>query len=122
MRGQGHRDLLVWQKGMKLVTEVYRVTKTFPKDELYGLTNQLRRAAVSVPSNVAEGYARNSRNELHHFVGQARGSLAELETQIEIAASLGYLSEQLCTELLTASGEVARMLTGLRSWSARPNY
>ena len=121
MSGKGHRDLLVWQKGMALVTEIYRVTKEFPKDELYGLTNQLRRAAVSIPSNVAEGYARNSRNELqHHFLGQARGSLAELETQIEIAMNLGYMSDQFCTQLLTASGEVARMLTGLRSWSAKP--
>lgn len=103
MSGKGHRDLLVWQKGMALVTEIYRVTKEFPKDELYGLTNQLRRAAVSIPSNVAEGYARNSRNELHHFLGQARGSLAELETQIEIAMNLGYMSEQFCTT--TAHGQ-----------------
>lgn len=119
MKGQGHRDLLAWQKSMELVTEIYQVTKAFPKDEVYGLTNQLRRAAVSIPSNVAEGYARNSRKELYHFLGQARGSLAELETQIEIASNLGYLSEQFCRQLLTASGEVARILTGLRSWSAK---
>ena len=116
---RGHRDLLVWQKAMELVTIVYEVTRKFPKDELYGLVSQLRRAAVSVPSNIAEGYCRNSRNEFHHFLGQARGSLAELETQIEIANNLGYLSGQNATDLLSRSNRVARMLTGLRDWSGR---
>ncbi len=103
---------------MELVTEVYKVTRTFPKDEWYGLVAQLRRAAVSVPSNVAEGYGRNSRNELHHFVGQARGSLAEIETQVEIARNLGYLTNEVTSELLGRIAEVGRMLTGLRAWSA----
>jgi len=76
---KGHRDLVVWQKAMTLVTDVYEVTRGFPKDEIYGLTAQLRRAAVSVPSNLAEGHGRNSRKEFH-FVGQARGSLTELES------------------------------------------
>jgi four helix bundle protein len=82
---RGHRSLVAWQRAMELVTEVDRVTGTFPKHELYGLTAQIRRAAVSVPSNLAEGYGRNSRNEFHHFIGQARGPLAEVETQIETA-------------------------------------
>jgi four helix bundle protein len=116
---RGHRDLLVWQKAMELVTVVYESTRKFPKDELYGLVSQLRRSAVSVPSNIAEGYCRNSRNEFHHFLGQARGSLAELETQIEIAGNLGYLSDECTTELLAKSTRVARMLTGLRDWSER---
>ncbi len=77
---KGHRDLLVWQKSMALVTDIYRVTQTFPQNELYGLTNQIRRAAVSVPSNLAEGHGRTSRKEFHRFVGQARGSLTEVET------------------------------------------
>ena len=81
---KGHRDLIAWQKAMALVTEVY-------KDELYGLTSQLRRSAVSVPSNLAEGHGRNSRKEFHQFVGQVRGSLVEVETQLEIAMNLGYL-------------------------------
>ncbi len=114
----GHRDLIAWQKAMELVTEIYRVTCAFPRDELYGLTNQLRRAAVSVPSNIAEGYGRNSPNELHHFLGQARGSLAEVETQVEIAKSLGYLDVEKASELLSRIAEVGRVLTGLRAWSA----
>jgi four helix bundle protein len=122
MRG-GHRDLVVWQKSMQLVTDVYKATRGFPKDELYGLISQIRRAAVSVPSNVAEGYARNSRNELHHFTCQARGSLAELETQIEIERNLGYMDAQMASDLLIEASEVGRMLTGLRTWSAqKPNY
>ena len=123
---RGHRDLIAWQKAMELVTEIYGITQGFPRAELYGLVSQLRRAAVSVPSNLAEGYARNSRNELHHFVGQARGSLAEVETQVEIARNLGYLSSEAVSELLSKTAEVGRLLTGLRAWSAKverpPNY
>lgn len=114
---KGHRDLVVWQKAMTLVTDVYQITRGFPKDELYGLTAQLRRAAVSVPSNLAEGHGRNSRKEFHHFVGQARGSLTELETQLEIATNLGYLSQASASELLARASEIARMLNGLRAWS-----
>jgi four helix bundle protein len=117
---RGHRDLIAWQKAMGLVTEIYTCTQRFPREELYGLSNQLRRAAVSVPSNLAEGYSRNSRNELHHFVGQARGSLAEVETQVEIARNLGYLSANACEELLSTVNEVGRLLTGLRAWSSKP--
>jgi len=115
---RGHRGLVAWQKAMELVTEVYRITRDFPKDELYGLVSQLRRAAVSVPSNLAEGYGRNSRNEFHQFVGVARGSLADVETQIEIAKNLHYVSEESCSEMLSRVDEVGRLLTGLRAWSA----
>jgi four helix bundle protein len=103
---------------MELVTEIYQITRIFPKDERFGLISQLRRAAVSVPSNVAEGYGRNSRNELHHFIGQARGSLCEVETQVELAKNLGFLKEELATELSKKVAEVGRLLTGLRSWSS----
>jgi len=103
---------------MELVTEIYRVTRTFPKDELYGLTSQLRRAAVSVPSNLAEGYSRNSPKELHQFIGHARGSLAEVETQIEIAQNLGYVNPAAAADLLSRIAELGRVLTGLRAWSA----
>ena len=115
---KGHRDLIAWQKAMELVTEIYRVTHTFPKEELYGLTSQLRRAAVSVPSNLAEGHGRNSRKEFHQFVGQARGSLVEVETQLEIALNLGYLGTQPANKLLERASEVARLINGLRSWAA----
>ena len=113
---KGHRDLLVWQKSMALVTAIYRVTQSFPNSELYGLTNQIRRAAVSVPSNLAEGHGRTSRKDFHRFVGLARGSLTEVETQLEIARNLNYLGEEQTRELLDRASEVARMLNGLKAW------
>jgi len=115
---RGHRDLVAWQKGMQLVKEIYRVTHDFPRDEIYGLTAQLRRAAVSVPSNLAEGHGRNSRKEFHQFVGHARGSLLEVETQIEIARDLGYLPPQPAADLLERASEVGRVLNGLKAWCA----
>jgi len=115
---QGHRDLVAWKKGMQLVTDVYRVTRDFPREEIYGLTSQLRRAAVSVPSNIAEGHGRNSRREFHQFVGHARGSLLEVETQLEIARDLGYLPVSAAAELLAEANEVGRVLNGLRAWCA----
>ena len=114
---KGHRDLIVWQKAMTLVTEIYQVTRDFPKDEVYGLSAQLRRAAVSVPSNLAEGHGRNSRKEFHHFIGQARGSLTEVETQLEVACNVGYLSRTMALNLLSKASEIGRMLNGLRVWS-----
>jgi four helix bundle protein len=87
---RGYRDLRAWQHAMGLVTEIYRATRSFPKDEIYGLVSQLRRAAVSIPSNLAEGHGRNSRNEFRQFIGHARGSVSEVETQIGIAKNLGY--------------------------------
>ncbi len=111
----GHRDLVAWQRSMKLVRDVYRCTSDFPKYELYGLASQLRRAAVSIPSNLAEGANRNSRREFHQFVGTARGSLAEVETQIEIARDLNSLTPQLAEDLLLQIGELGRILTGLRA-------
>lgn len=118
----GHRNLVAWRKAMALVTDIYRSTAEFPKHEMYGLASQLRRAAVSIPSNLAEGYGRNSRTELHQFVGMARGSLAEVETQIEIARDLGYLRPEHAADLLGRSGEIGRMLTGLREWSGKTKY
>jgi four helix bundle protein len=86
-----HRDLAAWREAMQLVAVVYRYTEDFPKKEVFGLTAQIRRAAVSAPSNIAEGAARNSSGELLQFLGIACGSLAELETQLELAVQLGYL-------------------------------
>jgi four helix bundle protein len=113
---KGHRDLEVWQKSMQFVTALYEETAAFPKHELYGLTNQLRRAAVSVPSNIAEGCGRSSKKEFHQFLCHARGSLLEVETQLEIARNLGYLSDKSFVELLSKTGEIGRMLNGLRGW------
>jgi four helix bundle protein len=90
---QSYRDLVAWQKAMELVTKIYRVTKKFPKEEIFGLVSQIRRSAVSIPSNIAEGKGRLSKREFRQFLGNARGSLAELETQILIAQNLNYLNE-----------------------------
>jgi len=113
---EGHRDLQVWQKSVEFVTDIYRETATFPRSEVYGLTNQVRRAAVSVPSNIAEGSGRSSKKEFAQFLCHARGSLLEVETQLEIARNLGYLSDKSASELLSKANEIGRMLNGLRSW------
>jgi four helix bundle protein len=112
---QSYRELVAWNKAMELVTEIYRVTHTFPKDELFGLMSQLRRAAVSVPSNIAEGKGRLSKGEFRQFLGNARGSLAEVETQILIAQNLSYLDKSAAEKLLAMVEEVGKVLNGLIS-------
>jgi len=109
--GRSYRDLIAWQKAMKFVTEIYTVTQRFPKR--YGLTNQLLRAAVSVPSNIAEGQARFSQKEFHHFLSQARESLVELETQLLISKDVKYLSASKADDLLATAEELERNLNGL---------
>ena len=89
-----HKDLLVWQKSMELVTEIYKVTTKFPKEEIYGITSQIRRSAISVPSNIAEGAGRNSPKEFKQFLFFALGSLSELETQFIISKNLNYIDEE----------------------------
>ena len=111
--GESYRDLIAWRKAMHLVREIYDATRLFPRDELYGLTSQLRRAAVSVPSNIAEGQARFSSKELAHFLSQARGSLVEIETQLLIAQDLGYLSATKTRLLLQQAAELGRVRNGL---------
>lgn len=98
---------------MDLVAALYDVTETFPKHEIYSLTNQMRRAAVSVPSNIAEGQAHYSNREFRHFLRHSRGSLAELETQVLIAQRRNYLSESQASEILNRADEVGRILSGL---------
>lgn len=110
---QSYRDLIVWQKSMALVLSVYRCTQKFPKMETYSLTSQLRRAAVSIPSNIAEGQGRLSTGEFRQFLGNARGSLKEVETQIMIARDLDYLEELQAELLLNDAVEVGRILNGL---------
>ena len=111
--GRSYRDLIAWQKAMKFVTEIYDSTQRFPSEERYGLTNQLRRASVSVPSNIAEGRARFSQKEFHHFLSQARGSLVEIETQLLIARNLKYIQPAKADELLVTADELGRVLNGL---------
>jgi len=107
-----HRKLVAWQEAMKLVEMVYKETARFPKEEIFGLVSQVRRAAVSVPSNIAEGAGRNSSKELLQFLGVASGSLAELETQLELAVRLGYVGAE--AESLGQVSRVGRLLVGLR--------
>src|SRR5689334_21002042 len=106
-----HRDLIAWQEALRLVEVVYRDTAAFPKEETFGLRMQLRRAAVSVPSNIAEGAARNTTGELVQFLGIARGSLAEVETQLELAARLGFLATT--PESADQVNRVGRLLSAL---------
>ena len=95
-----HKDLDIWKQGIQLVEEVYKATAEFPKEEIYGLTNQMRRASVSIPSNISEGAARGSRKEFIKFLYVALGSLAELETQTIISEKLGYLRKHPLTDLI----------------------
>jgi four helix bundle protein len=112
-RTRHFRDLLVWQKSMQLAEKVYQHTDTLPKSETFGLTGQMRRAAVSVPSNIAEGHGRLTDGSMRVFLAQARGSLYELETQIELACRLKYLPADSEKELLESCREVGKMLNGL---------
>jgi four helix bundle protein len=110
---KNYRDLIVWQKSMALVTEVYSITRLLPKEELYGLVSQIRRSAVSIPSNIAEGYGRYSTNDYTRFLQIAIGSLYELQTQLEICLNLGYLSKDTFEKVYEQSREIERMLSSL---------
>jgi four helix bundle protein len=108
-----YKDLIAWQKAMRLVTKVYGLTERFPKRELYSLCDQIRRAAVSAPSNIAEGQAHFNPREFLHYLRHARGSLAEVETQITIALNLKYISPSESDEVGRDIDEVNRILAGL---------
>ena len=112
-RIRSYRDLIAWQKAMDLVEHIYVATRNWPKAELYGLTNQVQRAAVSVPSNIAEGQGRTSTKEFLHHLSIARGSLFEVETQLLIAQRLSYLTKTDADRLLSEAGEISRLLSGL---------
>jgi four helix bundle protein len=116
MRTKSYRDLIVWQKSYKLALEIYRVTKNFPKSEVYGLSQQMRKASVSVPSNIAEGYGRNHKAEYKQFLSIAYGSLLEVETQYSLAADLKYVGKcEIIENLLKEVGAMLyRMLTPIR--------
>lgn len=107
---QSFRDLVMWQRSMQLTVTVYRLTKDFPREELYGLTSQIRRAAVSLPSNIAEGHGRLNTGEFKQFLGVARGSNAELQTHLEIARALGMGDSDLLNEAEGLSREVGKMI------------
>ena len=113
MPSHGYRDLVVWQRAMEFVTTIYRSTEHFPKTEIFALTNQIRRAVVSVPSNIAEGRGRNSDKEFVRYISIAYGSLMETETQLQIACNLGYIDQAEVGRLLADAAEIGRMLNGL---------
>ena len=113
MRMRSYRDLEVWQHGMLLAREIYRATENFPKSELFGLTAQMRRAAVSVPSNIAEGQGRSSDRAFRVFLAQACGSLFELETQLELAKDFGFVTRESHDRMRQEWGTVGRLLHGL---------
>ena len=108
-----HTDLVVWQKAMQLVKLIYQLVKKLPKEELFALSDQMRRAAVSIPSNIAEGHDRNSTKEYVHYLSIAKGSNSELNTQLLISIDIGYLSEEDVKEALQISGEIGKMLSVL---------
>ena len=114
VRIQNYRDLEVWQLGMDLAEECYGVTKGFPKEELFGMTSQIRRAAASIPANIAEGQGREHTKEFLHHLSVARGSLMELETHLMLGQRIGLLDQAKVTSLLTQSERISRMLSGLR--------
>jgi len=108
-----YQELIVWQKSMELTVEIFKLVKKLPKEETYGLSNQMRRAVVSIPSNIAEGQDRNSNKEFCNFLYIARGSRAELETQLSICVKVGYLTDSNISQAMQLIREVGKMLTAL---------
>lgn len=112
-KAKGFRNLNVWQKAYSMTLNIYNLTKSFPKNEIYGLVSQLQRAAVSVPANIAEGYERNHRKEYVQFLFVSKGSLGEVETHLLLAKDLGYLSEDDYSAIEAIRSETTRLLKGL---------
>jgi len=110
---KSHKDLTVWQKSMELVVEIYKISRNYPKDEVFGLVSQMRRAAISIPSNIAEGFGRSYDKETLRFLSTALGSASELETQILISIDLGYIDLDESVKIKNQIEEVIRMLSAL---------
>ncbi len=110
---ESFKDLIVWQKGIELVNEIYKVTKPFPKEEMYGLSSQIRRAAISIPANIAEGWGRGTTKNYIQFLEISRGSLFELNTLIIISYKQEYLNREICDEIENKLNETGRMLNAL---------
>ena len=110
---KSYKDLIVWQKSMSLVNEIYLTTKSFPEEEKFSLVSQMRRSAISIPSNIAEGYGRGSKSEYARFVKIARGSMYELDTQMEIAKSQKFLTQENYKNINMRLDEIGRMINGL---------
>ncbi len=113
MKIKSYSDLNIWKRSISLVEEIYKITKNFPKEEIYGLTSQLRRSAVSIPSNIAEGFMRFHNKEYRQFLYISLGSCAELTTQIIISSHLSYLNSEETEEILNEIDEISKMIMGL---------
>ena len=113
MKIKSYKDLNIWKRNIEVVEDIYKITKKFPQEEIYGLTSQLRRSAVSIPSNIAEGFTRLHNKEYRQFLYISLGSCAELETQIAIARMLKYITEEKETELIEKLDHLCRMTTNL---------
>jgi len=113
MKIQSYKDLIAWQESHKLVLAIYKVTKTFPREEQFGLVNQLRRAAVSITSNIAEGFSRNTFKEKQQFYQISKGSLLEVDSQMLIARDIGYLSRDVHLQIESQINVIGRLITGL---------
>ena len=109
-----HHELTVWKKSIDFVTTVYKITEEYPKTEIYGLTNQVRRAVVSVPSNIAEGAARTSKKEFSHFLSISLGSISEVESQLIVSRNLNYITNEQLENLLSELIEIRKMIIGLK--------
>ena len=116
-----YRELLVWQKSMEMVKEIYSLVKKLPKEEIYALSDQMRRAAVSIPSNIAEGQERSSKKEFAQFLKIAKGSKSELETQLLICKEIGYLTETEIQKAMNLLSEIGKMITSLTKTLTTPN-
>jgi four helix bundle protein len=116
---QSYKELEVWQMAMDLAEQCYRTTRSFPRDELFGLTSQIRRAAVSIPANIAEGQGRDHTKEFLHFLSVARGSLMETETHLLLSGRIGLINQEILDPLLELTARIGRMLAGLRKALAK---
>lgn len=121
-KNKSYEDLQVWHKSIALCKQIYVITRSFPREEVYGLTSQMRRCAVSIASNIAEGCSRNNKGEFRHFLGIASGSAAELKTQLIIACEIELLTKDAANPLIEKTDEIERMLTGLtKSLERKPS-
>ena len=120
-RPKSYKDLHVWQKSLAMVKLIYELTRSFPQDERFGLVTQMRRAAVSVPSNIAEGQSRHTSGEFVQFISHAEGSLAELDTQVLIAIELGFCTQSQAEGILSLIDELQRMLNARQKLATRPS-
>ena len=117
-----HKDLDVWKRSLEFVTDIYKISRNFPKEEIYGITSQIRRSAVSIPSNISEGAARSSDKEFAHFISISLGSIAETETQLIITRNLGYISEVDFNQLEIKLTEIRKLALGLKKFINEKTY